>query len=269
MAVKKIGVACNVGAQIAGTQYAASVASTWIKAPDVMIVQNREFGTHDHFIYMILDVITRLQEQVQQAIDDGDFPLVIGGDHSISMGSLPYKEDTLVLWIDAHGDVNTPEGSITKRIHGMPVAALMGHGDHRLLEVIAQPYLTPHQVMYVGVRELDIKEAEYIEEYHISLVDHHQSIQEVIDEVLNRASEFKHIHISFDMDSLDPSVAPGVSTPVEDGLTLAMAKALVEACFETDKVRSMDIVEFNPQIETRLTVGALTHLVDIVNHYKQ
>jgi arginase len=269
MTVKKIGVVCNVGAQIAGTQHAASVAATWIKEPDVMIVQNRKFGSHDQYIYMILDVITRLQEQVKQTIDNGDFPLVIGGDHSVAMGSLPYKEDTLVLWIDAHGDINTPEGSITKRIHGMPVAALMGHGDSRLLEVIAQPYLTPHQVMFVGVRDLDIKEAEFIEEQHISMVDHHQSIQDVINEVLARASEFKHIHISFDMDSLDPSVAPGVSTPVEDGITLAMAKALVEACFNTDKVRSMDIVEFNPLVETRLTVRALSNLVDIVNHYKQ
>jgi arginase len=185
------------------------------------------------------------------------------------MGSLPYKENTLVLWIDAHGDVNTPEGSLTKRIHGMPLAALMGHGDDRFLDVIAQPYLEPNQVMYVAVRDLDDKEAEYIQEHKLTIVDHHHSIQEVIDEVLKRADQFEHIHISFDMDSLDPSFAPGVSTAVDDGMSLDMGKALVEALFETNKVRSMDIVEFNPLIETRVTVSALKQLVTIVNHYKQ
>lgn len=269
MAIRKIGVGCNVGAQIDGTQHAASVAATWIKAPDVLIMQNRELGEHDHFLYMILDVVKKLQEEVKQTLDNGDFPLVIGGDHSIVMGSLPYKEKTLVLWIDAHGDVNTPEGSITKRIHGMPLATLMGYGDDRFLEVITKPYLQPNQVMYVAVRDLDRKEQEFIDEHKLKIVNHHQSIDEVIDQVMERVKQFDHVHISFDLDSLDPSVAPGVSTAVDDGMSLDMGKALVEALFETNKVRSMDIVEFNPLVETRVTVRVLSELVDIVHHYKQ
>lgn len=269
MSIIRIGVGCNVGAQIDGTQHAASVASTWIKSPEVMITQNRSLGSEDHYLYMILDVVTRLQGHVKKVIDDGNFPLIIGGDHSIAMGSLPYKENTLVLWIDAHGDVNTPEGSITQRIHGMPLAALMGYGDDRFLKVIAKPYLKPEQVMFVGVRALDEKEAEFIQDHQLKMVDYHQSIAQVIQEVLEHAKQFEHIHISFDMDSLDPSVAPGVSTAVKDGLSLDFAQELVEAVFKTNKVRSMDIVEFNPLIETRVTIHAFTKLIDIVNNFKK
>lgn len=268
MAIKKIGVGCNVGAQIDGSQHGATVAATWIKHPEVLIMQNRELGEHDHYLYMILDVVTRLQKEVKDTIDDGDFPLVIGGDHSIAMGSLPYKDNTLVLWVDAHGDVNTPESSITQRIHGMPLAALMGYGDPRFLEVIAQPYLTPNQVMFVAVRELDEKEAEFINHHHLEIVDHHQSIEAVIDAVLSRARQFEHIHISFDLDSLDPSIAPGVSTPVSDGMSLDMGIELLKALFLTNKVRSMDIVEFNPLVDTRKTIHALTELVELVESFK-
>lgn len=267
MAVVRIGVGCNVGAQIDGTQHAAQVAATWIKRPDVMIVQNRKVSNEDHFVYMIQDVIEQVQNHVKKAIDNHDFPLVIGGDHSIVMGSLPYKQDTLVVWMDAHADVNTPETSLSHRIHGMPMAHLMGFGDDRLLQIIEKPFLEANQVVFVGVRDLDEKESEFMMQKDMLNLDHHQDTQQIIQTLLKKASEFKHIHVSFDMDALDPEFAPGVSTPVKDGIHVAQAKEILEALFNTNKVRSMDIVEFNPLVETRLTVNVLKQLVEIVEKY--
>jgi len=268
MAIVKIGVGCNVGAQIDGTQHGAQVAATWIKRPDVMIVQDRDLTDHDYYLYVIQDVIQKVQHHVKQVIDNNDFPLVIGGDHSIVMGSLPYKEDTLVVWMDAHADVNTPETSLSHRIHGMPMAHLMGYGDQRLLNIIEKPYLKPEQVIFVGVRDLDEKENEFVLHHNMVNLDHHSDTQQLIKTLLDKASKYKHIHISFDMDSLDPEFAPGVSTPVEDGMSVIQAKEIVNALFETNKVRSMDIVEFNPLVETRLTVNVMKQLVDIVEKFK-
>ena len=268
MTIKKIGVGCNVGAQIDGTQHAALVAATWIKKPDIMIMQDRSLGDQDHYLYMIQDVITRLQEHVKDVLDQHDFPLIIGGDHSIVMGSLPYKEKTLVVWIDAHADVNTPETTLTHHIHGMPMAALMGYGDDRLLSRIQQPYLTPDQVVYYGVRLMDEKEVEFVDEKGLLMLDHHQPIEDTLDVLLEKATSYDRIHISFDMDSIDPEVVPGVSTPVADGISVDQAKRILQALFETNKVVSMDIVEFNPLVETRLSVNVLKQLVDLVESFQ-
>ncbi len=268
MTVKKIGVGCNVGAQIDGTQHAALVAATWIKKPDIMIMQDRSLGDADHYINMIEDVIVRLQTHVKDVLEQHDFPLIIGGDHAIVMGSLPYKENTLVVWIDAHADVNTPETTLTHRIHGMPMAALMGYGDERLLRHIHQPFLTPDQVVFYGVRDMDLKEEAFVNDKQMLMLDHHQPIEETLDVLLKKAEAFDRIHISFDMDSFDPDVVPGVSTPVPDGISIQQAKRMLKALFKTNKVVSMDIVEFNPLIETRLSVNVLKQLVDLVELFQ-
>ncbi len=268
MGVVRIGVGCNVGAQMDGTQHAAQVAATWIKRPDIMIVQNRKLGSEDHFIYIIQDVIKQVQNQVKKVIDNDNFPLIIGGDHSIVMGSLPYKQDTLLVWIDAHADLNTFETSLTHRIHGMPLAHLMGFGDERLLGIIEKPFIEANQVVFVGVRDLDEKENDFLTQRDMLNLDHHQDRKQIIEALLKKTAKFKHIHISFDMDALDPEYAPGVSTPVKDGIQVSQAKEILEALFNTNKVRSMDIVEFNPLVETRLTVNVLKQLVEIVEKYK-
>lgn len=267
MAIVKIGVGCNVGAQVDGTQHAAQVAATWIKKPDVMIVQNRQLGEDDHYLYVIKDVITQVQTHVKQSIDNDRFPLVIGGDHSIVMGSLPYKEDTLVVWIDAHPDLNTFETSLTNHIHGMPLAHLLGHGDSRLLDVIAKPVLSDDQVVLLGIRDIDKKEQEFIDQHKLRVIDVKQSNDSIIKELLDYAKNYKNIHISFDIDSIDPEYAPGVSTPVADGISVSLALDLLHGLFSTDKVISMDIVEFNPLVETRSTVNVLKQLVSVVEHY--
>lgn len=264
MAIIKIGVGVGVGAQVNGVQYGPLVAETWLNKLDHVLMQDRGLGTQDHYLFMIKDLIKQLQSQVKQVIDQGNFPLMIGGDHTLSMGSLPYKEDTLVVWIDAHGDVNTFENSISHHINGMPLAHLMGYGDPRLLKEIAQPYLKADQIVYVGVRALDDSEVDFIKEHHLMMIDHHQDRSIIINQLLEKAQGFKHIHISFDLDSLDPTFAPGVSTPVADGLHPQLALEIVRRLLKSDKVRSMDIVEFNPLKETHYTIKIINQLIDVV-----
>ena len=268
MAVVKIGIGLSLGAQVNGAQYGPLVAETWIKKFDVMIMQDRSLGNNDYYLHVVKDVVEKLQTTSQAVLDQGDFPLVIGGDHDLAMGSLPYKEDTLLVWADAHGDVNTFDSSITHRIHGMPLAHLMGYGDQRLLDIINKPYLTPEQIVFVGVRDLDDAEVAFIKEHKLMMIDHHQSTETIVDALLEKASHFKHIHLSFDLDSLDPRFAPGVSTPVADGMRVDQALRIIDQLFQTQKVRSMDIVEFNPLKETQYTVKILSQIVDLVNQYK-
>ena len=144
----------------------------------------------------------------------------------------------------------------------------MGYGDQRLLDIINKPYLTPEQIVFVGVRDLDDAEVAFIKEHKLMMIDHHQSTETIVDALLEKASHFKHIHLSFDLDSLDPHFAPGVSTPVADGMRVDQALRIIDQLFQTQKVRSMDIVEFNPLKETQYTVKILSQIVDLVNQFK-
>lgn len=268
----KIGVGCNAGVGIDGTQHAPKVLAIWIKEPEVMIVQNRDLDQDDFGLSIIVEVVSKLQHHVKQVIDQGKFPLIIGGDHAISMGSLPYKEEVGVLWIDAHGDINTPTSSITKRIHGMPLAHLMGEGYQKLLDVISKPYLKPEQICYVGLRDLDQYEQEVIHKENIKVL-HDQDIckmefDDVLKQVDDFCSRFKKIHISFDCDSINPDLLAGVSTPAVGGLTKRQVKDILTTVFNKHEVLSMDIVEFNPLVETHKSAKIVAEIVELVEKFK-
>jgi arginase len=215
-----------------------------------------------------LDEILRVSEKeammVQSVLDVGDFPLIFGGDHSMSIGTLAgvglhCKEQGKklgVVWVDAHPDMNTPETSPTGNIHGMPLAVAMGEGARELTSLCGDfAKVQPENVIIVGARDIDTGEAELIKRlgvktYTMYDVDKNGMVR-VAEEVIAKmkAQGIDHLHVSFDVDSVDPTVAPGVGTPVPGGLSYREAHFLMEALAESGMVASMDVAEVNPILD--------------------
>lgn len=187
-----------------------------------------------------------------------EFAIFLGGDHSISIGSIAAQsqdEPLGVIWVDAHGDFNTPESSPSGNIHGMPVAALVGEGPESLVNV-GQPgaKLKPRQIVQIGIRDLDDPERERLARSGISVftmrhVDE-MGMASIARQAIDRLRHFSRIHVSLDMDSLDPDEAPGVGTAVPGGLSYREAHLLMEILGDSGRVQSMDIVEINPILDT-------------------
>lgn len=268
-----IGVAMNQGCDIEGTQLAtAFLKQNGIEFADE-ILPRLELFTANGIKHgeLIADVCNRLKESVKDALRKREFPLIIGGDHSLAMGSIAanMRPDRAILWIDAHGDVNTPQTSVTKRAHGMPLASLMGYGDQRFLDIIDQPYLRPEQILLFGIRSLDDPEVIFLQQHGIRYITmseiNEKGEQVCIEEVLNHCKRFAHTHISFDLDSIDPAYCPGVSTPVSRGLHPSTPLNLIDQLFKTVSISSMDIVEFNPILDNGDSMAILKETLKIVS----
>ncbi len=211
------------------------------------------------YLEAISATCARVYEAGRQALADGRFPLFIGGDHSIAVGTVggvTHEGPAGVLWIDAHGDYNTPETSPSGNIHGMPLAALMGLGAPELVDLGRPgPKLRAEDVMVIALRDLDPHERRMLREsrmgvYTMSEIDE-RGIAEVTREALRRLGHCDRLHVSLDMDSLDPMYAPGVGTPVPGGLTFREAHLLMELLAADGRVRSADVVEINPMLDER------------------
>jgi len=218
-------------------------------------------------------VCSELSGRVQESLNAGDFPLIMGGDHSLAIGSIGgiakwCQEKNLrlgVVWVDAHADFNTPQTSPSGNIHGMPVAAASGRCPDDLS--IGMPYIRPENIYQIGLREVDSREKLNLREarvncYTMADIDR-RGIADVMDEVLfslEKTTDF--IHVSFDADGLDPEYAPGVGTAVKGGLTYREAFYIMEALCESDMVKSAEIVEVNPLLDVRnLTAQACVRLL--------
>lgn len=195
----------------------------------------------------------------QSAIEVGHLPLFIGGDHSIAVGTIggvTHTGPTGLLWIDAHGDFNTPESSPSGNLHGMPLAALLGLGAPELVNLGRPgPKLTPAEVVLIGIRDLDPQEKILLKENQVKVYTMREiderGMAAVAAEALSHLSHLPRLHISLDMDSLDPSEAPGVGTPVPGGLTYREAHLLMEIIADCACVGSVDVVEINPILDER------------------
>jgi arginase len=193
-------------------------------------------------------------EMGARCLSGGAFGIFLGGDHSISIGSIAAAAQdgpVGVIWIDAHGDFNTPESSPSGNIHGMPVAALIGEGADSLVNVGYEgAKLQPPQIVQIGIRSLDEIERDRIAHSGIDVftMRHVDEIgmATVARQALDRLRHLPTIHVSLDMDSLDPAEAPGVGTPVPGGLTYREAHLLMEILGDSRRVSSLDIVEINP-----------------------
>lgn len=190
-------------------------------------------------------------------IKAGEYAIFLGGDHSISIGSVAaaaHNEPIGVIWIDAHSDFNTPETSPSGNIHGMPVAVLVGEGPESLVTIGRPgPKVVSSQIVQIGIRSLDNDERERllrsgIDVFTMRHIDE-LGMAVVARQALDRLRHLRRIHVSLDMDSLDPSEAPGVGTPVPGGMTYREAHLLMEILGDSGRVESLDIVEINPILD--------------------
>jgi arginase len=190
---------------------------------------------------------------------DGAVPIFLGGDHSIAIGTVggvTQEGPCGVLWIDAHGDINTPETSPSGNIHGMPLATLLGIGAPQLVNLGRRgAKLRAKDVIIIGARDLDASEKKLLREtgvtvYTMRAIDE-RGMATVMKEAIDKLSDLDHLHVSLDLDSLDPSEAPGVGTPVPGGLTYREAQLAMEMLSDTKRVMSVDVVEVNPILDER------------------
>jgi len=213
----------------------------------------------------IAEILKRLKEMTKASIQKGEIPLVLGGDHSIALGSVAGIAEHFqtqgkklgVVWLDAHADINTPETTISGNVHGMPVAHLMGFGDEVLLSVSSlRPVVDPSKVALVGLRDLDEGEKETIKSRGVHAFTMRDIDELGMREVMKRAIAIATqgtdgFHLSFDMDFMDPSVAPGVGTPVAGGATFREGHLAVEMASDSGKMISMEVTEVNPILDSR------------------
>ena len=200
-----------------------------------------------------------------KAIPKGNFPIALGGDHSVSLGSVAgfaQAGRTGVLWVDAHADLNTPQSSPSGNIHGMPLSHLLGRGDERLLEVWGGgAILRPQELVFIGLRSLDPFEQAFIREHNIRAYTMKEidkrGLAVVADEAVEYLADVPRLHVSFDADALDPTIAPGVGTPVPGGLSYREAHLLMELLADSEKVTSLDLVEVNPVLDVKNTTGRI------------
>lgn len=209
-----------------------------------------------------------LANTVDETIERGDFPLVFGGDHSIAIGSLAgiakHYKNIGVIWFDAHGDMNTDKTSPSGNIHGMSLAASVGHGHPSLVHLFeAKTKIQPENVVLIGVRELDRGEIELLRQLNVKVFTMHEvdtmGMKAVMDEALQYLQDrTDKIHVSFDLDVLDPSEAPGVGTPVIGGITYREAHVALELLAKTKGITSAEFVEVNPILDARNKTAELT-----------
>ena len=213
------------------------------------------------YIDCIVPMARRTAGAVATSIQAGHFPLVLGGDHSIALGSIRGAariKRTGLIWVDAHADFNTPQTTPSGNIHGMPLAALCGIGDSRLVRLWDEntPLIDPRHVAILGARDLDPGEKKNLRDAgilvlgmeQIDRVGMFQAMQTAVERV---SPDTEGIYLSFDVDSLDPRHAPGVGTPVAGGLTYREAHLACEMVSETGKLTGIDMVEVNPILDTQ------------------
>ncbi|HJZ46600.1 MAG TPA: arginase, partial [Roseiflexaceae bacterium] len=230
-------------------------------------------GEKLRYLEPLIEINLALAEQVASVVAAGSFPLILGGDHSLSIGSIggvARGRRIGVIWMDAHGDFNTPETTPSGNIHGMSVAALTGRGHPRLASPLKPDewkggggaVLRDADVAMVGIRDLDAREREALRASGIQVFTMHdvdrRGLASVMEEAIMRVSvNTAGFHVSLDMDALDPSEAPGVGTPVFGGISYREAHLAMELVAQSGKLLGMDLVEVNPILDERNVTAAL------------
>ncbi|HKM91026.1 MAG TPA: arginase, partial [Candidatus Acidoferrales bacterium] len=215
------------------------------------------------YLAEIVETSKGLAQIVEKSLEDGMVPLVLGGDHSVAVGTVAgvtsyfrKKEKRVgLIWLDAHPDMNTPESSPSGNIHGMPLAAIAGYGPDELTQLAGpKPMVNPRNISLVGVRDIDARERKIIKESGVHVFTmrdlDERGMREVMAEALRFAQdESDGVCVSLDLDFVDPADAPGVGTPVRGGVTYREAHLAMEMIADTKSVVSLEIVEINPVID--------------------
>jgi arginase len=231
-----------------------------VRNPEMMsIVDNRAKYLHE-----IAVACQSLADQVEHILDAGAIPIILGGDHSIAIGSVAglasfyRKRDSRVgvIWFDAHGDMNTPETSPSGNIHGMPFAAILGHGVQELTHISGfAPKVSPEDCVLIGARSVDREEAMALRESGIRVITMRElderGMSTVMDEAMWLASRrTAGFHVTMDMDFVDPDYAPGVGTPVPGGPTYRESHLAMEKIADSGKLLSFELTEVNPVLDS-------------------
>lgn len=219
----------------------------------------------------------RLAHQISTSLKQGHLPLTLGGDHSCGLGtiagSLKHNAQTRVIWFDAHPDLNTPSTSLSGNFHGMPLSFLLGIVQQAEYKELFQwvPKLASDQLCFIGIRDIDPAEKEFIDKYNILYFGPsdiaQMGMQEVMSIVFNRLDPYNQhpFHLSFDIDGLDASLVPSTGTPVEKGVDLIVAKKMISLLTKNRKIQAMDIVEFNPLLGDYFQRSKTLHCINEIH----
>ncbi|MGO9229701.1 MAG: arginase [Bryobacteraceae bacterium] len=222
-----------------------------------------EGDAHAKYLAQIAAACERLGNRVVEALDAGRLPLVLGGDHSVAVGTVSgvarhfrrHERSVGLIWLDAHADMNTPGSSPSGNVHGMPLAAILGRGAPELVDLFGfHPKVAPAHAAIVGLREVDNQERSNVRDSGVRALTmrdiDERGLRTVMEEAIRTASEGTDgFHLSLDMDFVDPQHAPGVGTPVRGGATYREAHLAMEMICDSGKMVSMEVVEVNPVID--------------------
>jgi arginase len=231
-----------------------------VEQPESLAILNKDA----RYLPQIAHTCTRLAQMVEQAREQNKLPVVLGGDHSVAVGTVSglakhhrnRGEQMGLIWVDAHADMNTPGSSPSGNVHGMPLACCIGHGPRELTHIFEfAPKVAPGNVAIVGLRDVDRTEAPNIREtgvraYTMRAIDE-RGLRAVMTEAIEIAcSGTAGFHLSFDMDAVDPDEAPGVGTPVRGGFTYREAHLAMEIVNDSGRMLGMEVVEVNPVLDS-------------------
>jgi arginase len=225
-----------------------------------------EGDSRARFLKEIKETCALVARRVAEAVKKDVTPLVLGGDHSVALGTVggtaSVRGKGAALWFDAHGDLNTPETSPSGNVHGMPLAAALGLADDAFeSDAWRLPAIEPARVALVGVRSLDEGERDLVKElgvYVATMTDvDRRGVEAIMREALERVEGAAFIHLSLDMDVVDPEVAPGVGTPIRGGLSYREAHLAMELVAEADVLTSLEVVEVNPILDRENATAVL------------
>ena len=229
-----------------------------------------------HFLSAITEACVQIAQETALAVRDGTIPVMLGGDHSLAVGSVAGVANAYaerghrigLLWLDAHSDIHTPTSSHSGNVHGMPVAHLLGFGDGALARIATEPpAVRPENAVLVGLRDVDVPERLNLREWGVTTftmsdIDERGIAVVMREALLVAGRDTAGIHVSLDMDFLDPLEAPGVGTPVRGGVTFREAHLAMELICASTRLLSLDVVEVNPVLDRQNTTAELAvHLV--------
>jgi arginase len=216
-----------------------------------------------------------VHEAVRGELSQGHLPIVLGGDHSLAIGSISAVarhcreagKELRVLWLDAHADFNTSELSPSGNLHGMPVACLCGFGPRELVGMGGQvPAISPKSIRQIGIRSVDFGEKRFVHEQGLEVFDmryiDEMGVRHTMQQALAGVGERTHLHVSFDVDFLDPEIAPGVGTTIPGGPSYREAQLCMEMIADTGLMGSLDVMELNPALDVRNKTAVLA--VDLI-----
>lgn len=250
-------------------------AQNFLKDEQVSAAGTASKVENAHYADAIVTICQKAYQRLK-ALPENGLPIVLGGDHAVSMGSVAgmvHNEHrqaqgrTGVIWVDAHSDLNTPKTSPSGNVHGMPLATLLGFEESGLQNIWGGgAVIQPEDVVYIGLRSVDADERALIHKHNIraySMLEiDAKGIKQIVEESLQHLSHVANIHVSFDADALDPRIAPGVGTPVEGGLSYREAHLLMEMLSDSGRITSIDLVEVNPILDEHNRTGKI--MVDLL-----